>query len=339
MTDPADSGSPRKPIPRKRTRRATAAEIRDRLGLGDAANTGDGDDSSDPGQSARPRPVRREGGSALAEHVPLPALIAVFAGVAVLVVAFIALGVARAGSSAVDDDNPAYVSPYSWENLSRDENGRLSYSEDGQVVSRVGIDVSENQGDIDWNAVASDGIEFAFVRIGYRGYTEGGLWADARYADNLDGAEAAGLDVGVYFFSQATTVEEAQEEAEYVLSLLAGRYLAYPVVFDHEPVAAENGRANDLDDETVSACALAFCERVEEGGYSTMIYGNAADMARYSSDVTDGRAVWFAEYDVDAPTAQFDFSVWQYDNGGTVAGISTSVDLNILFETAPVTVS
>ncbi len=318
---------------------------------GDAAKPDGGakPDGSPPRDAAR-RPVRRaraplqrrpkaDGNAlvALAGRLPRPApVVALAAVVAVAVVALVATCSPFSGVGSSGD--AAYVSPYSWDGLARDESGRLTYSEDGQVVSRVGIDVSDHQGEIDWTAVAADGIEFAFVRIGYRGYTEGGLTADERYAENLDGAAAAGLDVGAYFFSQAVTVEEAQEEADFVLSLVAGRYLAYPIAFDHEPVDEEGGRANDLDDATVSACAQAFCERIEAGGYSTMIYGNASDIARYDAAVTDGRAVWFAEYDVAVPTAQFDFSIWQYDNGGAVAGIATAVDLNLLFETAPVTV-
>ncbi len=233
-------------------------------------------------------------------------------------------------------EEAAYESPYAWEGLGVDENGRLTYSENGQIVSRVGIDVSHYQGVIDWEAVAADGIDFVFVRVGYRGYTSGGLLADTYYAENLDGATAAGLDVGAYFFSQAITVEEALEEAEFVLSLLAGRDLTYPVAFDHEPVSDSSGRANNLDSETLTTCAEAFCARIEEAGYSAILYGNAADMARYQVSVTENRAVWFAEYNVSTPSAQFDFAIWQYSNAGTVAGISTFVDLNIAFLTAPI---
>ncbi len=136
--------------------------------------------------------------------------------------------------------------------------------------------------------------------------------------------------MGAYFFSQAVTVEEAREEAEFVLRLLAGRYLALPVAYDHEPVADGAGRANNMDRETLTACARAFCERLEQGGYGTMIYGNSGDMARYDRADLGGRPVWFAEYDAAQPHAQFDFAIWQYTNGGSVAGIDTAVDLNLL---------
>lgn len=261
------------------------------------------------------------------------------AAIAVIALVAVVFAATRPGCAGLSDDvasgaAEAYVSPYDWDNLDRSD-GRYAYYESGRLASSLGIDVSDHQGAIDWNAVAGDGIEFALVRAGYRGYTDGTLFADTRFAENVDGAAAAGLEVGAYFFSQATSIEEAVEEADFALSQIGGRYLALPVVYDHEPVVAEDGRANDLSPETVSACAEAFCARVEEAGYSTMIYGNASDMARYDSSVTRERPVWFAEYDVPAPTARFDFSIWQYSNGGSVAGIATAVDMNILFETAP----
>lgn len=314
------------PTPRTKTRRASAQDIRDRAGS--------------PGVDASPSPDAPSAGGnerVSIRELPLPVIASVVVVVVVAVIAIATLS-SSCSSGRASVEEGGYVSPYSWENLAQDERGRLAYSEDGQPASQIGIDVSDHQGSIDWNAVAADGIDFAFVRVGWRGYTEGALNVDEYAAENLDGASAAGLDVGAYFFSQATTPDEAREEAEFVLSIVAGRYLAYPIVFDHEPVAEADGRANNLDDATVSACAQAFCERIEEGGYSTMIYGNTADMARIDPSVTATRPVWFAEYGVDHPTAQFDFSIWQYDNEGSVAGISTTVDMNILFETAPVTV-
>lgn len=244
-----------------------------------------------------------------------------------------ALGFMTACSSpAPETTAEAYVSPYDWNALERtgDQGDRLVYREDGTVRSQVGVDVSSYQGAIDWNAVAADGINFAFVRVGSRGYTEGALYADERYAENIDGATSAGLNVGAYFFSQAVSVEEAREEADFVLKLLAGRHLAMPVVFDHEPVSNTAGRANNLDRETLTAIAQAFCERLEQGGYSTMIYGNKGDMARYDRTQLGNRQIWFAEYDATKPSAPFDFAIWQYTNAGTVAGIATAVDLNLL---------
>lgn len=225
----------------------------------------------------------------------------------------------------------AYTSPYDWEGLER-TGDRLAYYENGELRSDLGVDVSSHQGAIDWPAVAADGVDFAIVRAGNRGYTEGALYADERFSENVDGAEAAGLATGVYFFSQAVTPDEAREEADFVLGLLAGRPLDLPVAFDHEPVSDETGRANHLAGTELAACARAFCERIEQAGYDTLVYGNKRDIARFGGDVPDGRPVWFAEYDVAVPTGQFDFVMWQYTSTGTVAGISTRVDLNIRFD-------
>lgn len=282
------------------------------------------------GRSATPRhraPVRT--GNPARRIVP-GALVVVI--IAALLLIGVAAALSRCAPSAdAPEFAPAYVSPYDWDGLERtgDQADRLAYYENGELRSQVGVDVSDHQGAIDWSAVAADGIDFAFVRVGNRGYTEGELYADERYAENLDSATAAGLEVGAYFFSQAVNTDEAREEAELVLQLLAGRSLALPVVYDHEPVADAAGRANALDRETLTACARAFCERMEQGGYRTMIYGNSGDMARYNRAALGDRPVWFAEYDAATPHAQFDFAIWQYTNAGSVAGIATNVDLNL----------
>lgn len=279
-------------------------------------------------------PVRRR----TADRHPIP--LALRIGSAVIIVALL-LGFAmlRPACAGLTEQRPAggeaapYTSPYTWSNLDRAD-GRYAYYENGVLASQIGIDVSEHQGAIDWTAVADDGIDFAIVRIGGRGTTEGGLYEDARFEANYEGARSSGIAVGAYFFSQAASVEEAEQEADFVISLIAGRRLELPIVFDHETVAG-SGRANDVDDSVISACAKAFCTRIEAAGYSTMIYGNASDLSRYRPSDIGSRPVWLAQYDVAAPTAQFDFSVWQYSNGGSVAGVSTAVDMNILFLTAP----
>lgn len=270
----------------------------------------------------RPASAGRRGKS------PLPLLLA--GAVALALVAVFAFGASTCSNS---NSQPArYVSPYNWEGLER-TGDRLAYYEGGTLRSRIGVDVSSHQGAIDWQAVAADGIDFALVRLGNRGYTEGALYVDERFAENVDGASAAGLDTGAYFFSQAVTPDEAREEANLVVEQLAGRHLALPVAYDHEPVSDAAGRANQMAGEQLAACARAFCERVESAGYRTMIYGNKQDITRFGGDSLDGRPVWFAEYDAHVPSAQFDFAIWQYTNGGNVAGIPAAVDLNIAFLT------
>ena len=261
-----------------------------------------------------------------------------------VVVCAISLGASFCSFQAQRAASP-YASPYSWSNLQWNGD-RLSYVQDGSVTSKLGIDVSDHQGAIDWSAVANDGIDFAIIRLGNRGYTEGGITLDETYAYNIDAAQNAGLDVGVYFFSQAITSEEAREEARFVLENLAGRALQMPVVFDHETIASSTARANSLSGDELLACTLAFCETIEAAGYDTMAYGNQADMARLSpldgsvkaaeelKSRLGGRAVWFAEYNESVPTAPFDFAMWQYSNSGQVDGVPTAVDMNILLPAA-----
>ncbi len=238
------------------------------------------------------------------------------------------------GTGAVEEQRHlTYVSPYDWAaNLSR-EDGRYVYSENGEVKSRVGIDVSDHQHSVNWAAVAQDGIDFAMLRLGNRGSTEGQLYEDTTFADNVLGVQSVGMPFGAYFFSQATSEDEAREEAQFVLSTLSSHGLSpesvqYPVVFDQEPVEGE-GRANNLSADQLTANAIAFCQEIENAGYRPMVYGNQIDMAQRNMDELSAYPVWYAEYDVAEPSADFDFIMWQYTNSGTVRGIDTEVDLNI----------
>lgn len=233
-------------------------------------------------------------------------------------------------SSEEPPTEASYVSPYTWSNL-KNEGGRFWYYKNDERVSRTGIDVSEHNREIDWAAVAADGIEFAFIRVGNRGYTKGDLYVDPYFFTNIEQAEAAGIKCGVYFFSQAITEAEAHEEAEFVLNILDGRALEYPVAFDHEPVEDSAGRANHLTSQEMTVITETFCERIENGGYRSMVYGNKQDISRVDNAVLSRFEVWFAEYESAIPSAQFDFSIWQYSSSGAVVGIETPVDMNIHF--------
>ena len=220
----------------------------------------------------------------------------------------------------VSDQSPYYDARYF-----AYEHGRYSFRS-GDTVGRTGVDVSEYQGPVDWNAAAADRVSFAFVRIGYRGSTEGGLFADERFEENLQGAREAGIERGVYFFSQATSVAEAQEEAAFVLSLLDYRELEYPVVFDYEFV--DGTRVSHVDSETATDCAVAFCEAIRDGGYTPMVYGNAYDLDRlYLPELSD-YDFWLAEYG-GLPEYTESYVIWQYTSEGSVAGIGSGVDLNL----------
>ena len=158
------------------------------------------------------------------------------------------------------------------ENFS-DVTGQIRYTGDRYTVVR-GVDVSEHQLEIDWQQVASSGISYAYIRLGWRGYTEGGLFEDAWYKANMKGAAESGLRCGVYFFSQAVTVAEAIEEAEFVLDRLADYRITMPVVYDWEYVDAENARTNGLTVDGRTDCAVAFCETIRRAGYTPCVYFN-----------------------------------------------------------------
>jgi len=194
-----------------------------------------------------------------------------------------------------------------------------------------GIDVSAYQPDIDWTEVKASGIEFAMIRVGYRGYGSGKLDLDDCFLKHMQGALDAGLDVGVYFFSQALTPEEAVEEAEYVLTWIEGYDITCPVVFDWEEVDAP-ARTDDMNMVMLTSCAEAFCKTVEEAGYEAAVYFNQAyGYQQFNLVSLREYQFWLAEY-ADVPTFAYDFQMWQYTNEGTVPGINGPVDLNIYFK-------
>lgn len=210
-----------------------------------------------------------------------------------------------------------------------EENGFFRYEKDG-VTSRIGVDVSSHQQQIDWEKVRAAGVDFAVIRVGYRGYTEGKLQEDAFFRQNMEQAAAAGLDLGVYFFSQAISIEEAVEEADFVLELLKDYDLQLPVYFDWEDIEAE-ARSDAMNRIGLTGCAFAFCSRIEAGGREAGIYFNQVfgyqELNLYSLQDYD---FWLAEYNP-TPSFQYDFTLWQYSNCGNVDGIDTDVDLNLLF--------
>lgn len=219
------------------------------------------------------------------------------------------------------------------ENFQKTEEGLMQYVENGTVTSHKGIDVSKYQGDIDWAAVKEEGIEYAFIRLGLRGYESGKLVLDEFYDANMSGANAAGVSAGVYFFTQAVTVEEAQEEAAFVIDHLKDYDVPYPVVLDVERISGGKGRADEITKEERTEITIAFCEAVKAAGYTPMIYGNVVcfsqllDMTRLND-----YDKWYAFYD-DYMYMPYEVSCWQYTEKGRVNGIPNNVDLNISFKT------
>lgn len=215
-------------------------------------------------------------------------------------------------------------------NLNILETGEYQYLTDGQVTSRKGIDVSSHQGDIDWDLVAQDGVEFAIIRVGFRGYGTGKLVEDEKFEKNIEGACAAGIKVGVYFFSQAVTEEEVLEEANLVLEKIEPYHLDCPVVFDVEKVSG-TGRMNEISVEERTNLTLLFCQTIENAGYKPMIYHNT-EMAALMIDLAALEAYdkWYASYS-DQMFYPYEYKIWQYSDKGSVQGISTDVDMNISF--------
>lgn len=223
------------------------------------------------------------------------------------------------------------LNDYDYSNL-QTYNGNKYYVKDSNVVSKMGIDVSESQNDINWSEVAAGGIDFAMVRLGYRGYTEGKVQKDANYSTNVKEAKAAGLKVGVYFFSQATTEDEAREEAKYVIDHLGSTQLDYPVVFDLETDVNDNARTNNMTSDQITAVTLAFCQTIQDAGYTPMVYLNK-EAATHKFDLSQLQSypLWYAEYN-STPTLGFDFAMWQYTENGAAFGIDGDVDLDVLFD-------
>ena len=237
-------------------------------------------------------------------------------------------------TTAVPTEPPAPTivpNPFTGDEFTYDENGYLSCM---TAESWLGVDVSEHQGSIDWDKVAQADVKFAMVRLGYRGWgAEGVIREDSRGLENLSGAAEAGLQVGVYFFSQAISVKEAIEEARFLLQLLDGRELQMPVVFDWETVSSEEARTANMSKATLNACALAFCQEIEAAGYDAMVYFNL-DMARWRFDLLAiqqaGYDFWLAMYS-DSLRYAYKVRMWQYTSDGSVPGIKGRVDLNLYF--------
>lgn len=216
--------------------------------------------------------------------------------------------------------------------FSVDGRGRISYEEDGEEASYFGIDVSSYQGDINWQLAKEDGVEFAILRLGFRGYGEDGkLREDEKFLQNYTDAHNAGIDLGVYFFSQAVTPEEAEEEARFLLEILDGRTLEYPVVYDWETVATtedDTPRTEDVMPQTLTLSAIAFCETIKNAGYDAMVYTNKKQaVMKYDMRQLSEYPVWLAYYDTELNYC-YDFDIWQYGTG-SVEGIDGEVDLNI----------
>lgn len=215
--------------------------------------------------------------------------------------------------------------------------GPLDFQFDGRYLkclrteSVTGIDVSSHQQQIDWAKVKASGVEFAMIRIGFRGYESGKLSLDEYAEANLAGAAEAGLDIGVYFFSQALNTQEAEAEVKFVLDTIKDYQITMPVVYDWETVADEDARSHGMDARTLTDCSLTFLQGIEEAGYTPMLYFNSYQSQHllYLEELQE-YDFWLAMY-----TKRMDFpyqvKMWQYTDKGSVPGISGPADINIYF--------
>ena len=212
-----------------------------------------------------------------------------------------------------------------------DEGFMAYFNEEGEKISHLGVDVSYHQQSIDFEQLKTTPVEFMMVRCGYRGYTEGGLIQDEKFEEYAQACNDNDIPLGVYFFTQAVTEEEALAEADYVINLISKYKISYPVALDTEYVQDKEARTNkaELSREELSRICIAFCERIKEAGYYPIIYASENWMRR-SLDLT-----MLTDYDFWAPQYLeendflYDFTIWQYTEHGSIAGISEDVDLNI----------
>lgn len=208
--------------------------------------------------------------------------------------------------------------------------GQLKTYEDDKYYSLNGIDISEHQSEVDFKAVKNQGIDFVYLRVGYRGYKTGSLNKDQNFEKFYEEAKAADLLVGVYFFSQAVSIEEAIDEALFVKEQLKEKKIDLPIAYDLEDISEDDSRIDDLTAAMRTENAMAFCAKVEDLGYSAMIYANQYWCETYYqlADILN-YPLWLAQYN-DYPTVDYPFKIWQYSDEGSLEGVDTKVDLNMM---------
>ncbi len=211
-------------------------------------------------------------------------------------------------------------------------NNLTYYTENHKIISKFGVDVSAHQEEIDWPTVKKAGVDFAMIRVGYRGYSGGKLVLDSYFDQNVQGALNAGIDIGLYFYSQAITPDEAVQEAEMVLSVIGDYPITYPIVYDWELVTTDIARTDNVPVKTLTECSIAFCERIRQAGYTPMIYQNKrTSLLKLDLPELTDYDFWLAEYN-DRATYYYNYQMWQYASDGRVPGIRGDVDVNICFK-------
>lgn len=195
-----------------------------------------------------------------------------------------------------------------------------------------GVDVSKWDGNINWKKARADGIRFAIIRIGYSSLSSGNHHKDPWYESNIRRAKAAGVKVGVYYFSQAATTAEAESEADYTLKLLGNTKLDFPVVFDSEDMPGGHLRCSSLSRTEYTAIVRAYCDRIQAAGRTPMVYSNLNGWTNYfhNDQLTSRYSVWFARYNTHTGYSG-PYDIWQYSSSGHVEGIPGSCDVDFYY--------
>ena len=207
----------------------------------------------------------------------------------------------------------------------------LYYYKNNHQVSYVGVDISKVEDYVDFDELKKAGVDYCMIRLGQRGYYSGELSVDDNFFDNIERAHRAGLDVGVYFVSAATNKDEAVEEAEFVIDSISENSIEYPVAYYEEDIPGQDTRTDSMTQMQRTNVAMAFMDRIEEAGYCPCLYGNTEWLIKkYSIGSLEGYDIWLSEY-ADVPEYPYRFAMWQYDDSGSVSGISGCANLNICF--------
>ncbi|MBQ9990083.1 MAG: glycoside hydrolase family 25 protein [Lachnospiraceae bacterium] len=235
----------------------------------------------------------------------------------------------RDGSTEWVEINPQWKKhTYDFSNLVS-KNNLLSYFKDGKEVSYLGIDLTKNETNVNYEAIKNEGIDFCMIRVGARGYETGIIQSDDMFDTHIAGATKAGMGVGLYFYSQAITEAEAVEEANYLLSRIGTYKITYPIAFDMEYVDNDSSRIETLTKTEKTRIALAFLNRIEEAGYTGMLYGNKDWLInRIDLSQFEKFDIWLFD-EADIPDYPYVFSMWKYTRKGSIYGIDGAVSLNI----------
>lgn len=229
----------------------------------------------------------------------------------------------------IDEDLP--VNDYDFTKL-KTKNGKMTYYDGNKKLSRLGIELSEDSGNVDFEALKEDGIDFVMLKVGERGYGTGLISADINFTSNMEAAAKAGMDVGVYFCSQAVTVEEAVEEAKFVTDQLIPYDVTYPVALRMESILSDTARTDILDAKQRTEIAEAFLNDVESAGYDPILYGERNFLLTeiLPSELLKEWEVWLADQDP-IPDYPYQFKMWEYAVGTTVSGVEKEVNMTISF--------